>query len=205
MVKPDEESNIYLDMPLFYGKFPKFGKYEHEVRGEVHIKEEGYRRYHEIFSLKKVEGTRTYVRMMPYINTPHVIINAPLLNQSQLEADYGAPIAVSSRQVGYDRNRLGIAQAWYHPTDKVIVLWECILYELYRIDDLGIDGNTLKLWTSFEKILLEQFPLAEYMLTTHKDTAYDVEAYQHLLRSLGYYPMPEAQEAWRKTLKNDSL
>lgn len=145
MVKPDEGSNVYLDMPLFYGRFPKFGKYEHEVRGKVHIREEMYRKYHEIFSLKNVEGTRTYVRMTPYINIPHIIISASLESQYQLEADNATPIGILSQQVGYDRCRIGIAQAWYYPTDRVIVLWECLLYEENRIDEFGIDGNTLKL------------------------------------------------------------
>jgi hypothetical protein len=204
MGKPDEESNVSLDMPLFYGKFPKF-KSEQEVRGKVHLEDEKYFKGHkEIFPLTKEEEKRIYVSMVPYFNIPNIIVTASFNNQSAFNAGSIGKV-VSSQTNGYNRHQIGMAQAWYYPENKIILLWECLLYSLYRIDDLGIDGNTLKLWTSFEKILINEFPLAKYMLTTHQDPAYKDEAYRSFLKSLGYKPMSEAQAVWGKALKNNTL
>ena len=49
------------------------------------------------------------------------------------------------------------AQAWYYPTDKTIVLWECFFEERFRKDPLPEDLNMQKLWQSFERYLLQIF------------------------------------------------
>ena len=57
------------------------------------------------------------------------------------------------------------AQAWYYPTDKTIVLWECFFEERFRKDPLPEDLNMQKLWQSFERYLLQMFPQASTLAT----------------------------------------
>ena len=50
-----------------------------------------------------------------------------------------------------------------------------------------------KLWSSFEKWLMKQFPEATRMVTPFNDPiAKTIEEYQAFLRSLGYEPVAKA-------------
>jgi hypothetical protein len=77
-------------------------------------------------------------------------------------------------------------RAWYYHEDKILVLWECFLWEFVRDKSLRADTNMRQLWQSFERWLVRQFPQAERIVTPFDDPLFETPDYQAFLRSLGY-------------------
>jgi hypothetical protein len=101
---------------------------------------------------------------------------------------------------GFREAQVGNAQAWYYPTEKALVLWECFFEERFRKDPLPEDANMQKLWQSFERYLLTKFPQASTLATPFNDPiAESIDEYQAFLKSLGYSPI--AQAAYGKRIR----
>lgn len=127
--------------------------------------------------------------------------DSPLLKISNDFADQDDAIGkvLSSEVKGMRQHEIGNAQAWYYPTDKKIVLWECFLEASLRTHPFIEDPRMRKLWSSFEKRLVKQYPAATSIATPFNDPiARSIEEYQTFLRSLGYEPV--AQAAYGKPL-----
>jgi hypothetical protein len=98
------------------------------------------------------------------------------------------------------QHQVGNSQAWYYPTDKLLVLWECYLFSFMREKAINEDEHMQKLWSAFENWLCKQFPEATRLATPFNDPiAHSIEEYQTFLRSLDYEPV--AQAAFGKPLQ----
>jgi hypothetical protein len=154
------------DTKLFDGTFRYYRNKKQEVRGKIHISNEKYN-FHEFghslerYALKSAKGTRTYILMQPHVREPNVYMTVAL-NPKQY-ADIGQVLGkTAGAQVqGFRDVRIGNAQAWYYPDDKVLLLWDCYLYEFVRDLPLRKDPNMLQLWTDFEEWLINRYPEAE--------------------------------------------
>jgi hypothetical protein len=185
------------DIPLCVGKFPYYRNEPRMIQGKIYVSEERF--YHtlvsEIIPLSSKEGTRRYVHMKPYILEPQVFFTIGMYPKPKHYADQDEAIGevLSSEVKGMRQNELGNAQAWYYPTDKTIVLWECFLESSFRTHPLTEDPHMRNLWSSFEKWLVKQFPEATTVATPFNDpVARTSEEYQTFLRSLDYKPIAEA-------------
>ena len=87
---------------------------------------------------------------------------------------------------------IGQAQAWYYPSDQLLVLWECFPEQRYRTsDDPRQDSVLSTLWHGFEAWLTDRFPAARRLVTTWEDL-YDRPVWQSFLAERGYSPIAPA-------------
>src|SRR6266571_8763274 len=198
-----------VDIPLFVATLPYYRNKPRMVQGRIHTAEEHYfGAASEIVPLKNRKGTCTYVNMHPYILEPEVFITIGLYPKPKQYADQDEAIGetISTPQVkGMRQNQVGNAQAWYYPQDRVIVLWECFLdSQIRNIQALTEDIHLPKLWSSFEKWLINQFPEATRIATPFNDPiAKTIEEYQTFLRTLGYTPIAQAAFGKKITRETD--
>src|SRR5260221_7089547 len=171
------------DVVLFEGTFRRNGNRPQPVRGKLHVSDEKY--FHvnpEIVPISNPgKGQRTYVMLNPYVFEPKVTFIVGLYNTPKQFADQGEAIGetLASRPDGVREVQIGNAQAWYYPSDKMIVLWECYLWDFVRDHALGDDTNMKSLCKGFEKFLTQQFPDATRMATPFNDPiAKTMEEYQ---------------------------
>ncbi len=191
------------DTPLFVGRFPYYRNDPRMVQGRIHVSDEkfSYDKF-EIIPLNMKPGTtekRTYVMMHPYILEPDVFMTVGMYQEPKQYADQDEAIGevVSTQVKGMKQHQIGNAQAWYYPQDKVIVIWECYLYDFLfsfmRTHPLAENTNMKNLWRSFERFLTQQFAEATRIATPFNDpVAGSIEEYQTFLRSLGYEPIAQA-------------
>ena len=91
--------------PLFTAQFPAYYRSPQEGWGRFHTSQERYASLEtEIIPLREKTGERTYILMHPYVHEPS-------LRQAR----------------GLREKPVGNAQAWYYPSDTMLVLWECFL------------------------------------------------------------------------------
>jgi hypothetical protein len=174
---------------LFTGTFRSFRNKPKPVYGRFHVSEERYfERRDEIVPLSEASGTRSYVMFQPYVLVPNMTLTVGLYSKPKQYADMEPAIGkvVSSRVEDEREEQLGSGQAWYYHTDRILVLWECLLYDFFRVEQLGRDQNMRSLWTSVEEWLRSQFPQTQQVVTPWSDPAFPTPAYQAFLRSLGY-------------------
>ena len=184
-------------LPFFTAQFTTYYQEPQQVHGRFHTKDEQYTPWRrEIIPLSARRGERTYVMMQPYVLQPELTFTARVYNTPKRYADQESAIGeVTGRtqMQGFREFQVGNAQAWYYPADKVIVLWECFLYDDFRKHPLSEDNNMLNLWKGFEQWLLKQFPEASTVATTtHDPIAETIAEYQAFLKSLGYSPLGKA-------------
>jgi hypothetical protein len=134
--------------------------------------------------------------MQPYVVEPHLILTIGLYNKPKHYVDQESPIGETRGQPhvqGFQEAQVGNAQAWYYPTDKTIVLWECFFDGRFRKHPFATDANMKKLWQAFERYLVQKFPKAETLATPFNDPiAESIEEYQAFLKTLGYSPIAQA-------------
>lgn len=155
----------------------------------MHQSQERFNRHDELIPLTKTTGTRTYFHAKPYILVPDVRLNVALFPSSHPDGMIGQ--VVSSRQEGTRQVEIGQAQAWYYPTDRVLMLWECYLLDAYRQHDPLQDKALQTLWDGFERTLLERLPATDWLVTTWEDT-YDRSEWAFFLSRRGYQPFTGA-------------
>ncbi len=139
-----------------------------------------------------------------WLGFPDIIVTIGIYPQSKQYADQTPAIGEvieSHEKPKMKEQEIGDGQAWYYPTDRTIVLWECGLNGYFEEGrPIHRDPNMQRLWTGFERFLTSQFPDAAQIATTHTDPDYKTGEYQQFLKSLGYNPHPTARAAWRKEL-----
>jgi hypothetical protein len=183
------------DIPLFQGVFTYYRNKPQPVRGKVHLAEERYFEKHEIIPMTTPRGTQTYVMLHPYVFEPKMILTIGLYKKPKSFADQAPAIGETigpAKQEGVKEQQIGEAQAWYYHEDKILVLWECFLWEFVRDHPLTQDPQMKLLWQGFEAWLLQQFPQATQIATPFDDPLFEREDYQTFLRSLGYEPIAKA-------------
>ena len=181
-------------LPFFTAQFPTYYREPQQVHGRIHASDERYfDGSHEITPLNHRHGQRTYVMMHPYVLEPKLTLTIGLYNQPKHYADQESPIGETigtPQVVGFREAQVGRAQAWYYPTDKMIVLWECFFDSRFHIHPFATDTNMQQLWQSFERYLVQKFPTAETLATPFNDPiAESIDEYHAFLKSLGYSPL----------------
>lgn len=80
---------------------------------------------------------------------------------------HGAAVleVVDATWTGFQHRRLGTAQAWAYPADRLLVVWECVLDDWVRRDSSLMDPVLTTVWTGFERVLTRWFPQAERIAT----------------------------------------
>jgi hypothetical protein len=130
-----------------------------------------------------------------YVLEPNFSITVRLHDKPKHYADQESPIGdvIRSEHTGFREVALGSAQAWYYPTDKTIVLWECFFDSRFHIHPFATDTNMKKLWLALERYLRQIFPQASTLAIPFNDPiAESIEEYQAFLKILGYSPLTEA-------------
>jgi hypothetical protein len=191
-------------LPFFTAQFPTYYRKPQRVHGRFHTSEETFESLrHEIIPISEKHGKRTYVMMHPYVVEPELTLTIGLYNQPKHFADQDSAIGETigtPRVEGFREAQIGYAQAWYYPTDKVIVLWECFFDSRFHKHPFATDDNMQQLWQAFERYLVQKFPQASTLATPFNDPiAESIEEYQAFLNALGYSPL--VQGAFGKSLR----
>jgi hypothetical protein len=154
------------------------------IRARARIKDEPYHKPQELVPLSP-SGDRTYVLLQPYILLPDVSIRIDL-QQSRSDPLVAGQVAGVEWQ-GMTQERIGDGQAWYYPSDRTLILWECMLLPRYRSDeDPAYDRNLRTLWHGFERLLLTRFPQTEQLVTPSWEPEYGPARFEAFLEDLGY-------------------
>ena len=177
----------------------------HTIRLKLHRSTERYSKYHdydEIVPLDTKRGERLYFLAKPYILVPDIRLTMRAYPTPDPSGAVGE--VESSWWEGMKHDELGSAQAWYYLPDRILVLWEMILFDRHRRhSDPGKDSNYAAVWQGFERVLREHCPDAELLATPFDDPNYERDQYQDFLRSQGYSPI--AQAAFGKTIEQGPL
>ena len=150
-------------LPFFTAQFSTYYQKSQQVHGRVHTSDERYfDTRNEIIPLTQRSGHRTYVLMHPYVFEPNFHVSIRLFDKPKHYVDQESPIGevIRSEHTGLREVAVGSAQAWYYPTDKTIVLWECFFDSRFHIHPFATDTNMKKLWQAFERYLRQKFPQA---------------------------------------------
>jgi hypothetical protein len=158
------------------------------VRLRLHQSEETYhgRNVAELVPLSHPTGSRTYVHARPYVLEPEVTLTVDLFPIARETGAVGK--VVDSSWEGMRHVEIGQAQAWYYPGDRLLVLWECFLFDRWRAADPVQDSALNALWQSLEDELRSRFPAAERLATPSWEDIYERSAWEAFLTRRGYAP-----------------
>ena len=159
------------------------------LRMRLHTVEEGYRERQELVPLKHPKGRRLYLHGRPYILLPDIRLTVALAEQPSVEGAIGT--VLSSTEGEGRPQEIGNAQAWFYPKDKLLVLWECYLYDWCRQEDPRQDEALSVLWEGFERVLAERLPAANRIVTPAWEDIYERSLWQAFLTAKGYQPFNE--------------
>jgi len=180
--QPREQPYWQVDQQL--GEIALLGE-QYSLRLKLHQSEEPFSRSDRLVPLSVKRGTRTYFQAKPYVLEPDVRLTVGFYPTPE---PYGAIGEVlDSHWEGMQHREIGEAQAWYYPADKLVVLWECYLFDSYRQPDPIQDKALATLWDGFENTLLAKLPQAKHMVTTWEDI-YERTEWQFFLSRRGYQP-----------------
>jgi hypothetical protein len=181
------------DTFLFDGTFHYYRDKKLPVRGKLHVSGERYDfnsfgHSLERGFLKTAKGKRVYMLMHPYVIEPQAIMSIALYPTAKRYVDAGEVIGrtLGTRVEGFRDVKVGSAQAWYYPEDKVLVLWECFLDRPVREAPLLKDPHMTQLWVAFENWLIQRYPEAEKIVTPWMDPLWQAKEYQTFLRKREY-------------------
>ncbi len=158
------------------------------VRLRLHHSEEPYDRRNvaELAPLTHPVGTRGYVHAQPYVLEPEITLTIGLFPAPRDASVIGE--VVDSSWEGMRHVEIGRAQAWHYPADRLLVLWECYLFDRWRLADPVQNPALNALWQGFECELLVHFPTAERLATPSWEDIYERPAWQTFLRQQGNAP-----------------
>jgi hypothetical protein len=164
------------------------------IRLHLHRSEEPYFHSEELFPIashlpgnRPPRGaTRTYFHAKPFILIPQMTLTIGLTRPKVDSREIGRVIGSDVKHL--QEQEIGNAQAWYYPTDKALVLWECYLFELYRKDDPLKDPLLATLWQGFEDALLKELPDTTRIYTTY-EPIYERPVFKTFLRKRQYRPI----------------
>jgi hypothetical protein len=174
------EDDAYWSHDLLLGEV-RIGDEAFLVRGKFHVADEAYRDHHTLFSLTQAQGERTSVQAWAYLLVPATTLAVDL---STGPGAIGA--VVDATWTGLRHRRLGTAQAWAYPADRLLVVWECVLDDWVRRDSPLTDPVLTTVWTGFEQVLTRWFPQAERIATPSWEDLYERPAWHQFLAGQGY-------------------
>jgi hypothetical protein len=180
------EDDAYWSHDLVLGE-ARVGDELSLVRGKVHVSDEAYRDQHTLFPLTHAQGERTYVQAWSYILEPTTTLTVDLIPSPTTASAIGE--VTDAAWTGLQPRRLGTAQAWAYPADRLLVLWECVLDDWVRQDSPLTDPVLTTVWTGFERVLIRWFPGAERIATPSWEDLYERPAWQQFLAGQSYTPL----------------
>jgi hypothetical protein len=160
------------------------------IRLHLHRSEE--RTYHEesLFPIAVKRGDpKIYFHAKPYILIPRMTLTVGLTRPKADSDEIGR--VIGSDVTKLQEREIGNAQAWYYPTEKALVLWECYPYKQFAKEDPRSDPLLATLWQGFEKLLLKELPDTTRIYTEY-EPIYENQVYQAFLTKLGYRPIEKA-------------
>ncbi len=173
--------------------------HEYDVYFLWHRSQERYGNNHRELGLTiRKAGVREYVHVKACFFVPRIILTIGLT--PPVQTDFGEEIGqvLASEQEGHDRIFIAGLQAWYYPTEKVLMLWEVDLFGQYGSADPSTDFLLSTLWQCFEEGLLKEFPDCEQILTPGWEPQYGEALFKEFLRQRGYSPQDEVQRVFVK-------
>jgi hypothetical protein len=189
MTKQHEgQSEPYYTQDRAIGEF-RYSNEAHGLRLKLHRSDERIVAHDEVVPLKVRTGTRTYFLAKPCLLLPQYYFNMATYPYPREDGAIGEVTSVDQR--GTHHQEIGNAQAWYYPGDQQLVLWECYLDDRFRQDKPAEDPNLKTLWHGFERVLLDQLPKPERIVTTWEDI-YAREDWQAFMQQQGYTPATPA-------------
>jgi hypothetical protein len=141
------------------------------MRCTLQVADEPYREHHAPFPLTHAEGVRTSILAAPYILEPATtrsVDDAPSLTTSGILVE-----EVDATKTGLRQHRLGTAQAWAYPADRLLVLGACLLDDGVRQESPLSDPVLTTVWTGFERVLMHWFPQVERIATPSWEDHYE--------------------------------
>lgn len=158
------------------------------IRLKVHYEDDQYSGG-EIVPLKEKRGIRTYYHAKPYILIPRITL-ALGLHPEPKGQEIGK--VLDSSWEGMDHREIGNAQAYWYPTDRLILLWECILFGSDRPKDPNQDERLTKVWQHFEHFLIKCHREVTRIATPGWEPEFpEGTLWQDFLRDRGYAPLNE--------------
>lgn len=132
---------------------------------------------HELIALPRGESAVTHIDIVPSTTLPRADCTRFSVNVAALDALAGNP------------SPIGKGQAYWYEENQVLVLWELIIDPYYR--PLGRPADTIlwpSLWKGVMDVLLQEFPLAQRIVTPSWEALYEREegAWTQFLVSIGY-------------------
>jgi hypothetical protein len=171
-----------------------------QIYGRFHVEEEthyAHRKAELGVPLSASRVPRIYVAMQPYYLLPSYSLLVAVTPGAILPGEPLGTVAGSSLD-GMEETRIGNAQAWYYPTDRFIVLWECFPFAPPRLPRVQEDPLMADIWCAFEAYLRQRFPDAERFVSPGHDSLTTEDDYQAFLADRGYTPLTPS--AWSKQL-----
>ncbi len=159
------------------------------IRARIHTALEPYRAHEELLPLRQRTGQRLYIQAQSYILVPDFTLTVALQPPPLSRAGIGR--VVDSEWEGMRHWKLGQAQVWGYPIDRVAVLWECYLEEWCRAQDPEGDPNLTVVWAGLERLITEQLPGLERIATPSWEDLYELDRWQEFLRAQGYQRLSE--------------
>ncbi len=153
------------------------------IRLKLHHSQERYFHREELFPIAAAPGTRTYFHAKPYILIPNMTLTFAPYRTPTPDGSIGEVINTDVTKL--KPREIGNAQAWYYPTEKALVLWECFLEAPYRQPDPRADSLQTLVWQGFEHTLLHQLPEATRIYSTF-EPLYERPVFTQFLESQGY-------------------
>lgn len=197
----DHRTIMTVQLPTYYTTLQT-------ILGKYHVEEESFTTQMaqtEIVPLRNPSrGQRTYCGMHFYLREPQRFVgmeSAPRLSPDTA-SDMPLGYITDAWTQGWTEVELGMAQAWYYPTEQRWVLWECFFMQRWRTHPWDHDENMFALWRHVEGYLLALRPEAMQIVTPPYYHVADPKTdggYQRLLAHQGYTPL--SPKAWGKCLK----
>jgi len=155
---------------------------------EMNITQENYLKADEIVPVSPQRGRRHYIWARFFLRSPRIYVIAAC-HHSPTSGGYIGHV-VRSYQEGWDEANVGKAQAWYYDTARILILWECYLFQGYRGEEPAADEGLKAAWEAFEGKLLSFFP-ASTIYTPGWEPLYPTAAWHSFLEVMGYSPYSE--------------
>jgi hypothetical protein len=190
MSRREREPDPYWQEDVAIGEGRFFRGDTATIGMRLHTTTERFSRRQEIIPLAHPSGERTYVHGKPYLLVPDLTLTVVLTPEPEPSGPIGT--VTGSEWTGMRHEDIGQAQAWYYPTDQLLVLWECFTEPRYRTsEDPRADTTLVALWAGFESWLTGRFPDARQLVTTWEDL-YDRPQWQQFLATQDYTPIAPA-------------
>lgn len=185
MKEREQPDRPYWHLDLAIGE----GRYCGEVvpiHLRLHVAQESYWGRQEMVPLAQPRGRRVYVHARPYVLQPEISVLVRLFDRPGPDGAIGK--VVSSKVKGMQAQEIGNAQAWCYPEERLLVLWECYLFDRSPAVPPAQDQTLTMLWRMFERLLQEHVGGFDRIVTPGWEPEYAEADWRGFLEQQGYQP-----------------